>query len=64
LKVRQPKETQMSKGLVFWLIMILVLFFWGWSRPWTGDRWAAGMSLITFALFFLLGWQVFGFVIR
>ena len=54
----------MSKGLVFWLIMILVLFFWGWSRPWTGDRWAAGMSLITFALFFLLGWQVFGFVIR
>ena len=53
----------MSKGTIFWVIMILVAFGWGWGRPWT-DRMGFGLGLCAFALFFLLGWQVFGFVIH
>lgn len=54
----------MTKGQVFWLLMILVAFFGGWWH-WRGDQigmW--GFGLILFALLFLLGWHNFGFVIH
>jgi len=54
----------MSIGFIFWLLMILSLIFWGWSRPWEGDRQIGGMTLLVFILFFLLGWKVFGFAIH
>jgi hypothetical protein len=52
----------MSKGLCFWIIMLLFLigglggFFWGgWFSPMFG-----GMGLVVWILAALLGWQVFG----
>ncbi len=55
----------MSKGLLFWVLMVLSVVFWGWGRPWTApDYGPFGTSLLLFVLMFLLGWQVFGFVIH
>lgn len=54
----------MSKGLLFWVLMVLTVIFWGWGRPWEGDRHIGGMNLLIFILFFLLGWHAFGFVIH
>lgn len=58
----------MSKGLLFWVLMILWFIFSlfaGWPRTqgqppayWWAD------SVLLFALFFLLGWAVFGFVVQ
>lgn len=56
----------MSIGFLFWLLMILWVIFWGW-RGWSGppeQRYLVGGGLLVFALFFLLGWRVFGFVIQ
>lgn len=56
----------MSKGLLFWVIMIIWLIFglftnWpaGGSRPWP-----LGAHIILWILLALLGWQVFGAAIR
>jgi hypothetical protein len=54
----------MSKGTIFWVIMILAILGWGWGRPWVGDRFAFGGGLALYICLFLLGWQVFGFVIH
>lgn len=55
----------MSKGTVFWLIMILwAVFGFAWYRGWDRGYGPWGFGFIGFILFFLLGWQVFGFVIR
>lgn len=52
----------MSKGLLFWLLMILWLLFgfWGFYSAWTGQYVLAGGSLLLFVLLGLLGWKVFG----
>jgi len=53
----------MDIGLLFWIIMVVALLFGGWSlRSGTGPVW--GNSLLTWVLFFLVGWKIFGFVIR
>lgn len=54
----------MSKGLLFWVIMVLSLLFWGWQQPWAGERGPFINSFVLYVLLFLLGWQVFGFVIH
>ena len=54
----------MTIGLLFWVIMILliVLTLLG-QKPASGQPWnwgAFGITLITWVLFALLGWQAFG----
>lgn len=55
----------MTLSFLFWLLMILALIFSGWLgfRP-NGDRWAFGWGLFLWVILFVLGWQVFGFVIK
>ena len=53
----------MSKGLLFWVLMILSLFGWGIGRPWGQPGWGWGSDFLVFVLLFLLGWHAFGFVI-
>jgi hypothetical protein len=56
----------MSKGLLFWVLMIL------WFFSWMGNTWAPGQypwaihagNFLFFVLLFLLGWHSFGFVIH
>jgi hypothetical protein len=56
----------MSRGLIFWILMLLwlVLGVWGLysSRPMNGAGWIApvGGTLLEFLLFLLLGWGVYG----
>ena len=48
----------MSKGLMFWIIMLVGLIFggwWGWP-----NRTALGVGLVIFIAVALIGWQVFG----
>lgn len=58
----------MSKGLVFWLIMVLCLVLGimaGWPGGSPGSQRAVFMnSIVVWILLFLLGWAVFGFVIQ
>jgi hypothetical protein len=60
----------MSKGLAFWIIMLILLIFgiWtGYMTPVVANGYAhyyLGMSAVTYVLLFLLGWQVFGFPIQ
>jgi hypothetical protein len=51
-------------GTIFWILMILTFFGWGWGRPWSGPVWGWGPNLLVFVLLFLLGWHAFGFVIH
>jgi hypothetical protein len=57
----------MSKSFLFWLAYVLVFFFgWFWNasgRAATPYGWV-GTNVAFAILFFLLGWQVFGFVIQ
>lgn len=50
----------MSMGLVFWILMLLWLVFWGLSTwgPLTQFPW--GGNLLLFILLLLLGWASFG----
>lgn len=48
----------MSKGLLFWVIMIVWLVF-GLYVSWPSPR-PIGNTLILFILLAILGWQVFG----
>lgn len=55
----------MSKGTVFWLIMIIwAIFGFAWHRGLVGTYGPLGGGVLLFVLFFLLGWHNFGFVIR
>jgi hypothetical protein len=57
----------MSKGLLFWILMVIWLIFGVWRAlpDVRGGQWqAAAPSLLEFILFFLLGWAVFGFVVQ
>ena len=57
----------MSKGLLFWILMILWLVlgvFVNWGSVHAGNYYGMGGTLLEFILFGLLGWQVFGPVIK
>jgi hypothetical protein len=54
----------MNIGLLFWILMILSLFGWGYARPWAAGGWGWGSGFLVFVLLFLLGWHDFGFVIH
>ena len=57
----------MDIGFVFWLLMLLWILFWGfgtWGGPQGQVYWTRGSWFPLFILLFLLGWRVFGFVIR
>lgn len=58
----------MSIGFLFWLLMVLAVFFnvyVGWPKPDSPAGFKPlGGSLLLFVLLFLLGWAVFGFVIK
>jgi hypothetical protein len=55
----------MSIGLLFWVLMVL------WFFSYAGTKWG-GLGgpylymndLLTWVLFFLVGWKLFGFVIH
>lgn len=53
----------MPKGVIFWVLMIMWAVF-GFYAGYAGNRLVAGGSLLLFILLFLLGWQVFGFVVQ
>lgn len=52
----------MEIGVLFWVIYVIAVLAWGayyWERvPWWGS------AVVTMILFFLLGWKVFGFVVK
>jgi hypothetical protein len=58
----------MTLGLAFWILMLLWLvlgFWWAWPAAGVGSptyhAWFPfGGTLLIFALFFLVGWKVFG----
>jgi hypothetical protein len=54
----------MDMGLLFWIIMILCIltYIGGWAG-WQGP-WVYGSSVITLVLFGLLGWKVFGPILK
>lgn len=55
----------MTKGLAFWVIMIIWLIFAiVWHFGLVGGFGPIGAMAIVFVLFCLLGWQVFGAPIR
>ena len=53
----------MSKGLLFWILMILWLLF-GLGAVWSSSPYVVylrgGFTLLEFTLFALLGWSEFG----
>lgn len=55
----------MTKGTLFWVIWVLCfLFGFAYQRGWTADYGPWGFGFIVMALFFLLGWHNFGFVVH
>ena len=57
----------MTRGTIFWVLMLLWLVFglFGYFGPGDYVRYAmAGSNLLTFILFALLGWNVFGPAIK
>ncbi len=56
----------MSKGLLFWILMIVWVIFGVYPSFPHGDAswYPFGGSLLLFAIQFILGWQVFGFVVK
>ena len=52
----------MSRGLLFWILMILWLVFslWWWWPIGGASYLVLGFPLLIFVLLALLGWQVFG----
>lgn len=56
----------MPIGMLFWLLMIIWIVFYGvwWNR---GAAWSFGFygnGLLLFVLLFLLGWNDFGFILQ
>lgn len=54
----------MSLGLAFWILMLVWFVFSAVGLHKDGNMWALSGSVLTFVLFLLLGWQVFGPPIR
>jgi hypothetical protein len=53
----------MSRGLLFWILMILWFLSWFAASAWPGfPVW--GSNALAFVLFALLGWQVYGPALR
>jgi len=53
----------MSKGLIFWLLMLLWFLFgiyWAWPELRIGSYGLAGSNLVLFILLVLLGWRTYG----
>lgn len=50
----------MSFGLLFWILMLLWLVGWFWTRPTPVFGWPVLPDLLLFILIGLLGWKVFG----
>jgi hypothetical protein len=48
----------MSKGLLYWILMLLWLIFGLWIA-WPLS-WASGGTILLFLVLLVLGWQVFG----
>jgi len=58
----------MPIGFLFWLLMVLWMLFGFGVVEYPSDgpyrrHVFGGFTLLTFVLFFLLGWKVFGFVV-
>ena len=50
----------MSRGLLFWILMLFCVIFWP-PWPWWPVGWPAWPGhIVLIVLFALLGWQVFG----
>ncbi len=54
----------MDIGLLFWILMILWIVSVAGTYFRTEPYWAYGSNLFQLVLFFLLGWQVFGPMLR
>lgn len=59
----------MSLGLAFWILMLIWIIFgftlYRWrTDPRAGNYGFYGHGLLIFVLLFLLGWQVFGFILH
>lgn len=54
----------MSIGMIFWIVWLFSLLFWGWGRPWTQGNFGWGGGLLLHILTGLLGWHDFGFIIH
>ena len=58
----------MTIGLLFWILWVfwaIFGFYAGWNVPdATNRRNALGGNILLLVLFFLVGWKVFGFVIK
>ncbi len=57
----------MSKGLAFWILMLLWLVVWGvgsWGGPYYSHYGLYANGLLLFVLLGLLGWAVFGAAVR
>lgn len=54
----------MSIGLIFWVLMIISFVFGLATRAPAFAAYSWGWNWLLFALLFLLGWGVFGFVVH
>lgn len=54
----------MSLQLVFWMIMIVWAIFGFWTSPRDRGIQGFGGTILEFALFAIIGWQVFGAAIH
>jgi hypothetical protein len=57
----------MDIGFIFWLLMLLALIFHvgGYWGPYAGNPNVVRFNwLWLWVLFFLVGWRIFGFIIR
>jgi len=57
----------MPKGTLFWVLMVIWFFVGCYANRESlrsGSYVSFGGGLLLFALLFLLGWQVFGFVVQ
>lgn len=52
----------MTRGFIFWIIMLLWVLFWlvGYTDYGTRAYYHSGFNAVTFTLFVLLGWQCYG----
>lgn len=51
----------MPFGILFWVLMILWAVFWGWGYRAPDQPFARGGGyLLTFILFLIIGWKLFG----
>lgn len=55
----------MSIGLLFWVLMVIWVVFWGWGRTAGGSPyWPHYNGWLLWVLFFLVGWRIFGFILH